>query len=1020
MTISATLGGTISIDARYVRLIPFDSGSGTVPASGTTISQGSASGVLIGVYSALNVAATAAASTMPTSGYIKIKQWNSTEYTSGALTGITANATGASVVGWIELVGVESTTITVPRLGTFEMKGEWYEVGTTSGVNTTTYQIPTNGSITYMPAVWVETGTGTGVYEEYICAGSLTALAANVATDAVRGKRCWVSTAGLLRFQHDGTNSTGGYLPPAGRKIRIPNIITANCTSAALTANVLPNATLATRYDFTTTGGGVISIDKACLNWYPSFAQAFSVNISSTCIATQISISEIASPMTWTDVCVGQEAANAQFGLIMSLCFAGGTFTSCCWSAATLAATGRYVTSISDINGFTFTNNKTIGLVFRGNASTGAATITRAANCTWTSPIIGDGRFLLTTCSNISITNITYYDHPTTTTTTGMTMYAIDLASNCSNITVDGASFGGLVGTQPYLGLLNVGAAGCSDIRLRNIGTYASPLSLGAESNYGVAWTRSTTTATVTKTAHGLKVNNIVYVIISSDITAITVAAKTVASVPTVDTFTFTCLNAGAASGTLSYELQMSAYLFSLAGGAAANTVKVQRCYVTQLRTGLWTSDNSSKNIMIESCYGNAYFAAVTPFLNGLIKSTKSTMAFAAQTACYGTHWANCFNWEVTPNIDSQTWSRTTTVATVTSNNHGLMTGALINVTVTSDATAIVLGQKTITVTGQNTFTFTCLNAGATTGTITFEVLNGRIGLLMNESTADTTNQHTIDSGTPAFTSAGGLYMPVIGQQVTFETPYYIIGHDKFTITEAIMAGGTIANYVITYAIDNGSGYSSFHNLYYPRAGGSGTSGQFTFTVTDATGVEVGDYAWGTGIGTYARVTNIASNTITVNVANSATVSGIIRFNHLPFETITSTQTGIRLKIRIRTAITNTTAITSLYANTNSNSTSRAYQYPLDSVATSLKMTGLKTNSEIRIYRSSDGLELGGIENSGTSFTYNYTWTEDVDVDIVILNLYYDYIRMAGLTLTDSGLTIPVQQQIDRNFSNPA
>jgi len=65
-------------------------------------------------------------------------------------------------------------------------------------------------------------------------------------------------------------------------------------------------------------------------------------------------------------------------------------------------------------------------------------------------------------------------------------------------------------------------------------------------------------------------------------------------------------------------------------------------------------------------------------------------------------------------------WTRTTTTATVTTTaNHNLATGQILTVTVSSDITAIVLGAVTITVTGATTFTFTCLNAGAASGTLT-------------------------------------------------------------------------------------------------------------------------------------------------------------------------------------------------------------------------------------------------------------------------------------------------------------
>lgn len=482
ITVSATLGGTINIDGRYVRLIPYNTGSGTITA-GTLITVGSATAKVIGLYSAIN---TAPVLTGVATGWIKVTEWNGVAFpTSGTYTqaGFTFTVTGADKAGWIEVVGDEASTITANRLGAVNITGEWFEVGTTTGTTTSTYQLPTNGSVQYYPAVWVETGTATGVYEPYPCAGSLVA-AASTATDAVRGKVCWATTAGVLRLGHDGTNVVG-YCPPAGRNIRIPNILTANCTTAARATNALPNATLATRYDFTTTGGGVINIDKALLTWYPSFAQAYSVSLTDVGIAEQLSMSEIAAPMTLTRVAVGQCAAQAQYGLLMSLCFAGGTFDNCIWTSASLAASGRYTKSITDISDFTFNNEKDYSFVIRGNATTGAANITRAIDCTWNNLQMGLGQYLLTTCNGLTFNNTVYHDCITTTATANpMSVWAC--ASNTLNCKFDGLTFGGLTNVQPYTAILSVNAAGCANIKLRNIGTSpSSQLSLGATNATG-------------------------------------------------------------------------------------------------------------------------------------------------------------------------------------------------------------------------------------------------------------------------------------------------------------------------------------------------------------------------------------------------------------------------------------------------------------------------------------------------------------------------------------------------------
>jgi hypothetical protein len=49
-------------------------------------------------------------------------------------------------------------------------------------------------------------------------------------------------------------------------------------------------------------------------------------------------------------------------------------------------------------------------------------------------------------------------------------------------------------------------------------------------------------------------------------------------------------------------------------------------------------------------------------------------------------------------------------------------------------------------------------------------------------------------------------------------------------------------------------------------------------------------------------VTNVSSNTVTVDVANIGTVSGVIRFNHLPSSTVADASAGFPLKVKILTS----------------------------------------------------------------------------------------------------------------------
>jgi hypothetical protein len=88
-------------------------------------------------------------------------------------------------------------------------------------------------------------------------------------------------------------------------------------------------------------------------------------------------------------------------------------------------------------------------------------------------------------------------------------------------------------------------------------------------------------------------------------------------------------------------------------------------------------------------------------------------------------------------------------------------------------------------------------------------------------------------------------------------------------------------------------------------------------------------------------------------------------------------------------------------------------------------LTGLKDNTEVRIYRtSSDPItEVAGIESAtnGTTDNRSFAFSDQSGnfVDIVIVNLNYQIIRIEGYQIPTQNTSIPIQQVIDRNYINP-
>ncbi len=747
VTITAATGGAVNIDGTDIWMIPYSSGSGNVPAWNTVITQSGQDGTgkLIAVHSSLTAASTATGASMPASGFIRIKQKSGT-FAAGALTGIGATADDAGRVGWIEVVGEEALTVTANRLGSFNVTGEWYKIGTTNGSSNQTMQIPNNGLNRYAAGVFIEQTSGAGDYEFYPNAGTTT----TTGTEASRGKVVWIDNAGLVRIGNSGA-ATNGYTPVTGLAVVIGNVFLENATNALRTANAIPHATIGTRYDFTCTGGGVVTMDKCNCAWYGSFSQAYSVTCTNTGFVDGILLNEVATAMTWSKVGVGNKPTTALLmsPLTMTSCFAGGTFTDCVWARVSMVSSGSHTNTLTDITGFTFVRDTIRANTIKGHATTYAVNGTRLRSCTWTTPTVIQGPMVFTTCDGITVTDIIYCNCVSGTTVTTYATYWYLITSNTLNCLFSGGTMP-VTNTHPYTALM-AASVSCNNIKLRNIGTRSSPVTLGSTNACGL--------------------------------------------------------------------------IYSVASGTS--NVKVQRVFCSNTRTGLMTGDNSCKNITEEHVFGDyADTAVVMACLNLTRKAMGGTGALTAQTAVYGTHWMDLF---------------TSTTA-------------------------------------------------------------GRIAILMNEPSAETASQVTLANGA-GFTSAGGLYMPVIGHQAIFETPNYVKGHTAFANSALIMAGGTATNYTYQYQIDknDGAGFSSWSSDKTPTTLGTALNGE------------------------------------TLNA-----------------------QLGFKLKLKITTSTTNATAITSVYMTTDSTTTAQDYLYPLDTVSVSITVQDASDFSDVEDARVILEADTGG------------------------------------------------------------
>lgn len=83
-------------------------------------------------------------------------------------------------------------------------------------------------------------------------------------------------------------------------------------------------------------------------------------------------------------------------------------------------------------------------------------------------------------------------------------------------------------------------------------------------------------------------------------------------------------------------------------------------------------------------------------------------------------------------------------------------------------------------------------------------------------------------------------------------------------------------------------------------------------------------------------------------------------------------------------------------------------------VQRSVTFTNLQPDSEVRVYLQADRTELTGVENSGTSFTYNYVYSEDQVVYYVVFHLSYLPIKVTDVVLGNNDLSFRIAQVFDR------
>jgi hypothetical protein len=223
--------GEIHIDGRRVREVAYNSGTGSLPAVGTALTYGTS-----GTAKVINLTSGTAAS-----GVITITIQGVFEEPTGTITDGSWSATvTSSKIGFLRVYGEDQIWDATNGTCTLRITGDWYEVAVGDGTDSQSITLPHTGR---QHALWIETGSGTNVFQIWHRVNTTTST---VFFDAVadwgNSFECGfvfscVAGSGVVNF---GTSTNGG-APPNGARIRIPNVHLGTTTVAAPQTEIISN-----------------------------------------------------------------------------------------------------------------------------------------------------------------------------------------------------------------------------------------------------------------------------------------------------------------------------------------------------------------------------------------------------------------------------------------------------------------------------------------------------------------------------------------------------------------------------------------------------------------------------------------------------------------------------------------------------------------------------------------------------------------------------------------------------------
>jgi hypothetical protein len=223
----------------------------------------------------------------------------------------------------------------------------------------------------------------------------------------------------------------------------------------------------------------------------------------------------------------------------------------------------------------------------------------------------------------------------------------------------------------------------------------------------------------------------------------------------------------------------------------------------------------------------------------------------------------------------------------------------------------------------------------------------GRILIACNEPLSSTASQAISSFGPRSgYTSSGSVSMVNVGDSVTWEMPYFALGHTALANSTPTFTGTRAGNHLIEFQYDLGSGYN----------------------------------------GTWLT-------------ANASNLSGVGAINP---------EIGVKLKVRATiTTAANDNTITYIRFNTETNSSAQLIEYPLPVISNEGTISGFAENSRIVVYNETEEAVVYDEISAGTTLSIPYD-EGDLFTTGDIIRIYHIWYSPDGSSVTKKGLATAV------------